>query len=170
MSRAQRYPQLSWLPLATPPFTVQELTTLVRMRAVKQLSQNILLALRLTDKIVRKAGSRPNAYVYEVGWEPVRITWSILCQCWWTSGGWKDFVFIPGLQMLSHADPRKLRRVPENMLTFRIRRLFQRIWKLSLSHVPNIIRDKIEIKGQTWETQDSIYFLGIKKSHSVLYS
>lgn len=74
VNRAQRYPQLSWLPLATPPFTVQELTTLVRMRAVKQLSQNILLGLRLTDKIVRKAGSLPNAYVYEVGWEPVRIT------------------------------------------------------------------------------------------------
>lgn len=71
--------------------------------------------------------------------------------------------------MLSHADPRTLRSVPGNMLTFKIGRLFQRILKLSLSHVPNIIRDKEEIRGQTWENQDSIHFVGIRKSHSVLY-
>lgn len=80
VDKAWVYPQWPWLPLEIPRFTAQELTELVRMQAGKQLSQKFLLGLRLTDKIVRKAGSLPNAYVYEVGCGPQRITWSILCQ------------------------------------------------------------------------------------------
>ncbi|XP_047625825.1 dimethyladenosine transferase 1, mitochondrial isoform X2 [Phacochoerus africanus] len=116
-------------PLGTfrlPPLpTIREIIRLFKLRAVKQLSQNFLLDLRLTDKIVRKAGSLTNAYVYEVGPGPGGITRSIL------NAGIaellvveKDSRFIPGLQMLSDAAPGKLRIVHGDVLTFKIERAF----------------------------------------------
>ncbi|XP_032507579.1 mitochondrial dimethyladenosine transferase 1-like [Phocoena sinus] len=124
------------LPLPTIP----EIIKLFRLQAVKQLSQNLLLDLRLTDKIVRKAGSLTNAYVYEVGPGPGGITRSIL------NAGVaellvveKDSQFIPGLQMLSDAAPGKLRIVHGDVLTFKIERAFpeslKRQWKDDLPNV-----------------------------------
>ncbi|XP_055392028.1 dimethyladenosine transferase 1, mitochondrial isoform X3 [Bubalus kerabau] len=109
-----------------PPLpTIREIIKLFRLQAVKQLSQNFLLDLRLTDKIVRKAGNLTNAYVYEVGPGPGGITRSIL------NAGVaellvveKDSRFIPGLQMLSDAAPGKLRIVHGDVLTFKIERAF----------------------------------------------
>ncbi|XP_030708969.1 dimethyladenosine transferase 1, mitochondrial isoform X2 [Globicephala melas] len=109
-----------------PPLpTIREIIKLFRLQAVKQLSQNFLLDLRLTDKIVRKAGSLTNAYVYEVGPGPGGITRSIL------NAGVaellvveKDGRFIPGLQMLSDAAPGKLRIVHGDVLTFKIEKAF----------------------------------------------
>ncbi|XP_008837595.1 dimethyladenosine transferase 1, mitochondrial isoform X5 [Nannospalax galili] len=109
-----------------PPLpTIREIIKLFRLQAVKQLSQNFLLDLRLTDKIVRKAGNLTDAYVYEVGPGPGGITRSIL------SANIaellvieKDTRFIPGLQMLSDAAPGKLRIVHGDVLTYKIERAF----------------------------------------------
>ncbi|XP_074253332.1 dimethyladenosine transferase 1, mitochondrial isoform X2 [Saimiri boliviensis] len=109
-----------------PPLpSIREIIKLFRLQAAKQLSQNFLLDLRLTDKIVRKAGNLTDAYVYEVGPGPGGITRSIL------NAGVaellvveKDTRFIPGLQMLSDAAPGKLRIVHGDVLTFKVEKAF----------------------------------------------
>ncbi|KAJ1058409.1 hypothetical protein K5549_008326 [Capra hircus] len=127
-----------------PPLpTIREIIKLFRLQAVKQLSQNFLLDLRLTDKIIRKAGNLTNAYVYEVGPGPGGITRSIL------NAGVaellvveKDSRFIPGLQMLSDAAPGKLRIVHGDVLTFKIERAFpeslKRQWEDGQPDPPNV--------------------------------
>ncbi|KAM5324242.1 dimethyladenosine transferase 1, mitochondrial isoform 3-T3 [Glossophaga mutica] len=109
-----------------PPLpTIREIIKLFRLQAVKQLSQNFLLDLRLTDKIVRKAGNLTNAYVYEVGPGPGGITRSILnASIAELLVVEKDSRFIPGLQMLSDAAPGKLRIVHGDVLTFKVERAF----------------------------------------------
>nr|XP_012615062.1 dimethyladenosine transferase 1, mitochondrial isoform X2 [Microcebus murinus] len=109
-----------------PPLpTIREIIKLFRLNAVKQLSQNFLLDLRLTDKIVRKAGNLTNAYVYEVGPGPGGITRSILnANVAELLVVEKDTRFIPGLKMLSDAAPGKLRIVHGDVLTFKIERAF----------------------------------------------
>lgn len=109
-----------------PPLpTVGEIIKLFRLRAQKELSQNFLLDLRLTDKIVRQAGKLKNAYVCEVGPGPGGITRSIL------NAGVeqlllveKDTRFIPGLQMLSEAAPGKVRIVHGDILTYKMEKAF----------------------------------------------
>ncbi|XP_078505309.1 dimethyladenosine transferase 1, mitochondrial [Lissotriton helveticus] len=109
-----------------PPLpTVGEIIKLFNLRAQKQLSQNFLLDLRLTDKIVRKAGNVSDAYVCEVGPGPGGITRSIL------NAGVKELLvvekdtrFIPGLQMLSEAAPGKMRIVHGDILTYKMERAF----------------------------------------------
>lgn len=109
-----------------PPFpTVSELLKLYNLRAEKQLSQNFLLDLRLTDKIVRQAGNLKGAHVCEVGPGPGGITRSIL-----NAGAAdllvveKDSRFIPGLKLLSEAAPGRLRIVHGDILTYRMDRGF----------------------------------------------
>ncbi|KAF3701391.1 Dimethyladenosine transferase 1, mitochondrial [Channa argus] len=109
-----------------PPLpTVGELIKLYNLRAEKQLSQNFLLDLKLTDKIVRQSGNLRQAHVCEVGPGPGGLTRSIL-----NAGAAdllvveKDARFIPGLKLLSEAAPGRLRIVHGDILTYRIDRGF----------------------------------------------
>ncbi|XP_018553337.1 dimethyladenosine transferase 1, mitochondrial [Lates calcarifer] len=124
-----------------PPLpTVGELIKLYNLRAEKQLSQNFLLDLRLTDKLVRQAGSLRDAHVCEVGPGPGGLTRSIL-----NAGAAdvlvveKDSRFIPGLKLLSEAAPGKLRIVHGDILNYRMDRGFPRnISKSWEEDLPNL--------------------------------
>ncbi|XP_068007652.1 dimethyladenosine transferase 1, mitochondrial isoform X2 [Melanerpes formicivorus] len=121
-----------------PPLpTVGEIIKLFKLKAQKQLSQNFLLDLRLTDKIVKQAGELRSAHVCEVGPGPGGITRSIL------SAGVehlllieKDARFIPGLQILSEAAPGKVHIVHGDILAYKMENAFPKRLKKNWEDEP----------------------------------
>ncbi|XP_041463162.1 dimethyladenosine transferase 1, mitochondrial-like [Lytechinus variegatus] len=109
-----------------PPLpTIREIIRLYGLRAEKHLAQNFILDLKLTDKIVRQAGSLQGSHVCEVGPGPGGITRSIINQ------GVKDLLviekdtrFIPSLEMLTEATEGRVRVACGDILRFKFENAF----------------------------------------------
>ncbi|XP_005098443.2 mitochondrial dimethyladenosine transferase 1 [Aplysia californica] len=105
-----------------PPLpTIQEIIRMFGLSARKKLSQNFLLDLNLTKKIVKSAGKIDGCFVIEVGPGPGGITRPIL-----NSGAEKVLVvekdkrFLPSLQLLSEASKNKLDVIHGDILNFNL--------------------------------------------------
>lgn len=90
-----------------PPLpTIRDLIKLYQLGARKQLSQNFLMDLKLTDKIVKAAGNIEGRHVLEVGPGPGGITRSIIKQMpKQLVVVEKDRRFLPSLGLLAEATP-----------------------------------------------------------------
>jgi len=104
--------------LRLPPMpSPRELVRLYRLSAVKELSQNFIMDLNITDKLARTAAPLEGATVIEVGPGPGSLTRSLL-----TSGARKviavekDKRFLPALETLQQAANGRLELVFEDML------------------------------------------------------
>jgi len=84
-----------------PPLpTISEIVKMYKLQARKQLSQNFLLDMNITRKIVRAAGNITDGYVCEIGPGPGGITRAILEQnIKELAVVEKDSRFIPSLQV-----------------------------------------------------------------------
>jgi dimethyladenosine transferase 1 len=84
-----------------PPLpTISEIVKMYKLQARKQLSQNFLLDMNITRKIVRAAGNITDGYVCEIGAGPGGITRAILEQnIKELAVVEKDSRFIPSLQV-----------------------------------------------------------------------
>ncbi|VDI65532.1 dimethyladenosine transferase 1, mitochondrial [Mytilus galloprovincialis] len=94
-----------------PPLpSISEIVRMYKLKARKQLSQNFLLDMNLTKKIVKAAGNISDGYVCEIGPGPGGISRSILEK---DVRGLavieKDKRFIPSLQMLGDAGGGKMK-------------------------------------------------------------
>ncbi|XP_059173799.1 dimethyladenosine transferase 1, mitochondrial-like [Physella acuta] len=93
-----------------PPLpTIQEIIRIYGLRAKKNLSQNFLLDLNLTRKMVKSAGNLNGAFVIEVGPGPGGITRSLInTNASKIVAVEKDRRFMPSLQVLSAASKGRL--------------------------------------------------------------
>ncbi|XP_076368143.1 mitochondrial transcription factor B1 [Tachypleus tridentatus] len=111
-----------------PPLpTIKDIIRLYKLRALRQLSQNFLLDLKLSDKIVKMAGNISGFHVCEVGPGPGNITRSIL-----ERGASKvtviekDRRFLPSLELLASATNGRLQIIIGDVLEYNIGHLFDR--------------------------------------------
>ncbi|KAK7101123.1 dimethyladenosine transferase 1, mitochondrial-like [Littorina saxatilis] len=103
-----------------PPLpTIQDLIRMYQLSARKQLSQNFLLDMNITRKIVKMAGKLEGGFVCEVGPGPGGITRSLL-----NTGAnhvaviEKDRRFMPSLQLLAEAAQGRLSVYQGDVLHF----------------------------------------------------
>lgn len=103
-----------------PPLpSLQELIRLYQLSAKKQLSQNFLLDMNLTRKIVRAAGNLTGSFVSEVGPGPGGITRALLdTEAQHIAVIEKDGRFLPSLQLLSEAAGGRLSVYHGDILNF----------------------------------------------------
>lgn len=109
-----------------PPMpTISDIIRLFKLRSQKKLSQNFLLDMNLTRKIVKCAGNIEGGYVCEVGPGPGGITRAILEKdVKQLNVIEKDQRFIPSLQILSDACDHKLKIYHGDVLDFDMEKLF----------------------------------------------
>uniref|UniRef100_A0A0B7BIC6 rRNA adenine N(6)-methyltransferase n=1 Tax=Arion vulgaris TaxID=1028688 RepID=A0A0B7BIC6_9EUPU len=124
-----------------PPLpTIQEIIRIYGLSARKQLSQNFLLDMNLTDKIVRAAGKLDSRVVIEVGPGPGGITRSILN----TSASRlivieKDKRFLPSLQILKETSNHRMEVIHGDVLDFNLQSLLSMDYKTEWKdRLPNI--------------------------------
>lgn len=121
-----------------PPLqSIRDLIKLYNLSAIRQLSQNFLMDQRITDKIVRSAGSIHNHEVCEVGPGPGGITRSILyrnprrlivIE--------KDRRFLPALELLSDACPGLLEIHMGDVMSFAMDKMFSEECRKPWEDVP----------------------------------
>ncbi|XP_026679790.1 mitochondrial dimethyladenosine transferase 1 [Diaphorina citri] len=112
--------------LRLPPMpSIRDIIKLYKLRALKQLSQNFLFEPRLTDKIVRNAGTITGNEVCEVGPGPGSITRSILnrrpARLVLIE---KDPRFTPCLDMLAQASPCPVHFHLGDVMSFTMQNMF----------------------------------------------
>lgn len=124
--------------LRLPPLpSIRDIIKLYKLRALKQLSQNFLFEPRLTDKIVRHAGTLADTEVCEVGPGPGSITRSILtrrpARVLLIE---KDPRFTPCLEMLAQAAHCPVNLHIGDVMSFNMQDMFsedrRRAWKEGL--------------------------------------
>ncbi|XP_076462656.1 dimethyladenosine transferase 1, mitochondrial-like [Babylonia areolata] len=128
-----------------PPLpTIQELIRLYQLRAKKQLSQNFLLDMNLTRKIVRMAGPLQGGFVCEVGPGPGGITRPLLnTKANHVAVLEKDRRFMPSLKMLSDAAEGRMSVYEGDVLDFN----FEHIIPKDLAQPWNAAPPNIHIIG-----------------------
>lgn len=99
--------------------SVSEIVRLYKLQARKHLSQNFLLDMNLTRKIIRCAGLSEQSSVCEVGPGPGGLTRAIMekdiCDLTVIE---KDRRFLPGLRLLSEASAKPIRVVHGDVLSY----------------------------------------------------
>ncbi|KAI5710922.1 hypothetical protein M8J75_012453 [Diaphorina citri] len=148
--------------LRLPPMpSIRDIIKLYKLRALKQLSQNFLFEPRLTDKIVRNAGTITGNEVCEVGPGPGSITRSILnrrpARLVLIE---KDPRFTPCLDMLAQASPCPVHFHLGDVMSFTMQNMFsedrRRDWSEGLpgiriiGNLPFNVSTPLIIKQSAW--------------------
>ncbi|CAH1777980.1 unnamed protein product [Owenia fusiformis] len=131
---------MSILPNLPPLPTMKEVMSVQKISALKRLSQNFLMDLNLTNKIVRHAKFVKGAHVCEVGPGPGGITRSILNKqpaSFYVIE--KDKRFLPGLELLSEASNGKMKIFLGDILRFDMSKLFPDDLKHDWLDIPPMI-------------------------------
>ncbi|BFZ19304.1 hypothetical protein BsWGS_22343 [Bradybaena similaris] len=121
-----------------PPLpTIQEIIRIYGLTARKKLSQNFILDMNLTHKIVRSAGRLDDGIVIEVGPGPGGITRAIL-----NTGASKVIViekdrrFLPSLEVLAEASKHRLEVIHGDILDFNLKSVLPEEYKKAWESTP----------------------------------